>query len=303
MIYESPIELINHYSNIDKIDDIATVLFESDDDMFYDEKDREECRPEAIPRIAKAIRSLPEQLRHIKVNFDAFNHQIALVPLHTYATKQIKNNLPLGSGDEWTYELCRKWSTYCFDVPAMQDIDEYLSYRPAVTSLDELQHVDDNAWNTRFSLGTPEFIPAFRFATAPVIIEDGLDENDEIEAAASIIDVIALYGFNLQEGDEAKKQDIHKIEMALTNAENYDDVYDARDSIQDIMKAHGLTPKPEAAIERDNAIHLDSVWREFAYETKFVRNVIAPITDEIYEMAHSAAKSYAAANQVSQNEK
>ena len=290
MIYESPIELINHYSNIDKIDDIATVLFESDDDMFYDEQDREECRSEAIPRIAKAIRSIPRQLSAITAKCDdAIARPIALVPIHKYDTQQIPNSNKLGEGDDWTYRICRRWETYCFDIDSLDKIPNYLESRPVVESIDDLSSVTPEAWDgSGFVLGSPDFIMSRTFATAPVIIDDTVDGKDELEAIASVINVIAMYGFDLERGDSAKKADIKHIEEALNRINSGEEkTYPADECLKEIMKAHGLKPKPEEAIKRDNAITMESVWREFAYETEFVRTSIAPIAEEIHAMALS----------------
>ena len=202
MIYESTIELIKHYDNCGKIERIAEILFDSDDDMFYDEQDREDLRPESVPRIANAIKSMPMQL-------------IALAP-----TIGEEVECQIGEGDDYTYQLCRKWETRCFEVASLDRIGCYLSSRPVVKSIDDLDGISASAWDgDGFRLCTPDIVPSGVFAIAPVIIEDGLDEQDELSAVVSIIDVIAMYGFDLAAGDRAKEKDIMKMRAALEPAE------------------------------------------------------------------------------------
>lgn len=289
MIYESPIELLKHYENIGKTKQIAECLFDAaDDDLFYGVDDRNALRKDGIPRISEAIKKLPIQLIGVaEIDEDDEWHQIVLVPLHKYDTEQIENPEPIDDGDKWTYRVCRKWSTYCFDVSAIDDISNYLSIRPHVDSVSALENVPTEAWNGNgFVMSTPDFVPSRIFATAPVVIEDSLSEQDELEAVASVVDVIAMYGFDLKRGDKAKEADIKRIQDALARVHSSEEkTYDAKECIDEIMRAHGFTPKPEEAVKRDNAITMESVWLEFEYETRFVRNVIAPISNEIKEMA------------------
>ena len=282
MIYESPIELISHYDNCGKIERIAEILFDSDDDMFYDEQDREDLRPESIPRIANAIKSLPMQLIALAPTIDEeVERQIVLVPINAYGTRQIANDSPIGEGDDYTYRLCRRWEARCFEMASLDRIVGYLSSRPVVKSIDDLDGIPAAAWDgDGFRLCTPDIVPSGVFAIAPVIIEDGLDEQDELSAVVSIIDVIAMYGFDLAAGDKAKEKDIRRIRAALERAEA-----DADRCLDEIARRHGFTPKPREAVKRDRAITLESVWREFDYETEFVRDVIAPIAEDIRDAA------------------
>lgn len=292
MIYESPIELISHYDNCGKIERIAEILFDSDDDMFYDKHDREDLRPESIPRIANAIKSLPMQLIALAPTIDEeVERQIALVPINAYGTRQIANDTPIGEGDDYTYRLCRRWEARCFEVASLDRIGGYLLSRPVVKSIDDLDGIPAAAWDgDGFRLCTPDIVPSGVFAIAPVIIEDGLDEQDELSAVVSIIDVIAMYGFDLAAGDKAKEKDIRRIRAALERAEAEAEtgnavVTDADRCLDEIARRHGFTPKPREAVKRDRAITLESVWREFDYETEFVRDVIAPIAEDIRDAA------------------
>lgn len=292
MIYESPIELICHYDNCGKIERIAEILFDSDDDMFYDKHDREDLRPESIPRIANAIKSLPMQLIALAPTIDEeVERQIALVPINAYGTRQIANDSPIGEGDDYTYRLCRRWEARCFEMASLDRIVGYLSSRPVVKSIDDLDGIPAAAWDgDGFRLCTPDIVPSGVFAIAPVIIEDGLDEQDELSAVVSIIDVIAMYGFDLAAGDGAKEKDIKRIRAALERAEREAETgnaveTDADRCLDEIARRHGFTPKPREAVKRDRAITLESVWREFDYETEFVRDVIAPIAKDIRDAA------------------
>lgn len=292
MIYESPIELIKYYDNCGKIERIAEILFDSDDDMFYDEQDREDLRPESVPRITNAIKSLPMQLIALAPTIDEeVERQIALVPINAYDTQQIANDSPIGEGDDYTYRLCRKWETRCFEVTSLDRIGSYLSSRPVVKSIDDLDGIPTSAWDgDGFRLCKPDIVPSGVFAIAPVIIEDGLDEQDELSAVVSIIDVIAMYGFDLAAGDRAKEKDIRRIRAALERAEREAETgnavaTDADKCLDEIARRHGFAPKPREAVERDRAITLESVWREFDYETEFVRDVIAPIAEDISDAA------------------
>lgn len=292
MIYESPIELISHYDNCGKIERIAEILFDSDDDMFYDEQDREDLRPESIPRIANAIKSLPMQLIALAPTIDEeVERQIVLVPINAYGTRQIANDSPIGEGDDYTYRLCRRWEARCFEMASLDRIVGYLSSRPVVKSIDDLDGIPAAAWDGYgFRLCTPDIVPSGVFAIAPVIIEDGLDEQDELSAVVSIIDVIAMYGFDLAAGDRAKEKDIRRIRAALERAEREAETgnamaTDADKYLDEIARRHGFAPKPREAVERDRAITLESVWREFDYETEFVRDVIAPIAEDIRDAA------------------
>lgn len=292
MIFESPIELIKYYDSCGKIERIAEILFDSDDDMFYDEQDREDLRPESIPRIANAIKSLPMQLIALAPTIgEEVERQIALVPINTYDTRQIANDSPIGKGDDYTYQLCRRWEARCFEVASLDRIGGYLSSRPVVKSIDDLDGIPAAAWDgDRFRLCAPDIVPSGVFAIAPVIIEDGLDEQDELSAVVSIIDVIAMYGFDLAAGDRAKEKDIRRIRAALERAEREAETgnavaTDADRCLDEIARRHGFAPKPREAVERDRAITLESVWREFDYETEFVRDVIAPIAEDIRDAA------------------
>lgn len=292
MIYESPIELISHYDNCGKIERIAEILFDSDDDMFYDEQDREDLRPESIPRIANAIKSLPMQLIALAPTIDEeVERQIALVPINAYGTRQIANDSPIGEGDDYTYWLCRRWEARCFEMASLDRIVGYLSSRPVVKSIDDLDGIPAAAWDgDGFRLCTPDIVPSGVFAIAPVIIEDGLDEQDELSAVVSIIDVIAMYGFDLAAGDRVKEKDIRRIRAALERAEREAETgnavaTDADRCLDEIARRHGFAPKPREAVKRDRAITLESVWREFDYETEFVRDVIAPIAKDIRDAA------------------
>lgn len=292
MIYESPIELIKYCDNCGKIERIAEILFDSDDDMFYDEQDREDLRPESVPRIANAIKSLPMQLIALAPTIDEeVERQIALVPINAYDTRQIANDSPIGEGDDYTYQLCRKWEARCFEVASLDRIGGYLSSRPVVKSIDDLDRIPTAAWDGNgFRLCTPDIVPSCVFAIAPVIIEDGLDEQEELSAVASIVDVIAMYGFDLEAGDKAKEKDIERIRVALERADCEAEIgnavaTDADKCLDEIARHHGFTPKPREAVERDRAITLESVWREFDYETEFVRDVIAPIIEDIRDVA------------------
>lgn len=292
MIYESPIELISHYDNCGKIERIAEILFDSDDDMFYDEQDREDLRPESIPRIANAIKSLPMQLIALAPTIDEeVERQIALVPINAYGTRQIANDSPIGEGDDYTYRLCRRWEARCFEMASLDRIVGYLSSRPVVKSIDDLDGIPAAAWDgDGFRLCTPDIVPSGVFAIAPVIIEDGLDEQDELSAVVSIIDVIAMYGFDLAAGDRAKENDIRRIRSALERAEREAETgnavaKDADRCFDEIARRHGFAPKPREAVERDRAITLESVWREFDYETEFVKSIIAPIAEDIRDAA------------------
>lgn len=292
MIYESPIELIRHYDNCGKIERIAEILFDSDDDMFYDEQDREELRPESVPRIANAIKSLPMQLIALAPTAgEEVERQIAIVPINAYDTQPIANDSPIGEGDDYTYRLCRKWEARCFEVASLDRIGSYLSSRPVVKSIDDLDGIPTAAWDgDDFHLCTPDIVPSGVFAIAPVIIEDGLDEQEELSAVVSIVDVIAMYGFDLEAGDRAKEKDIKRIRAALERADREAEngnamATDADRCLDEIARRHGFTPKPREAVERDRAITLESVWREFDYETEFVRNVISPIAEDIRDAA------------------
>ena len=220
MIYESTIELIRHYDNCGKIERIAEILFDSDDDMFYDEQDREDLRPESVPRIANAIKSLPMQLIALSPTVgEEVERQIVLVPINAYDTQQVSNDSPIGEGDDYTYRLCRKWEARCFEVASLNRIGGYLSSRPVVKSIDDLDGIPTAAWDGNgFRLCTPDIVPSCVFAIAPVIIEDGLDEREELSAVASIVNVIAMYGFDLEAGDRAKEKDIERIRAALERA-------------------------------------------------------------------------------------
>ena len=292
MIYESPIELIKYYDSCGKIERIAEILFDSDDDMFYDEQDWEDLRPESVPRIANAIKSLPMQLIALAPTIgEEVERQITLVPINAYDTRQIANDNPIGEGDDYTYRLCRRWEARCFEVASLDRIGGYLSSRPVVKSIDDLNGIPTAAWDgDGFRLCTPDIVPSGVFAIAPVIIEDGLDEQDELSAVVSIIDVIAMYGFDLAAGDRAKEKDIRRIRAALERAEREAETgnavaTDADRCLDEIARRHGFAPKPRAAVERARAIPLESVWREFDYETEFVRDVIAPIAEDIRDAA------------------
>lgn len=292
MIYESPIELIRHYDNCGKIERIAEILFDSDDDMFYDEQDREDLRPESVPRIANAIKSLPMQLIALSPTVgEEVERQIVLVPINAYDTQQVSNDSPIGEGDDYTYRLCRKWEACCFEVASLNRIGGYLSSRPVVKSIDDLDGIPTAAWDGNgFRLCTPDIVPSCVFAIAPVIIEDGLDEREELSAVASIVNVIAMYGFDLEAGDRAKEKDIERIRAALERANHEAETgnavaMDADKCLDEIARRHGFAPKPREAVERDRAITLESVWREFDYETEFVRDVIAPIIEDIRDVA------------------
>lgn len=292
MIYESPIELIKYYDSCGKIERIAEILFDSDDDMFYDELDREELRPESVPRIANAIKSLPMQLIALAPTAgEEVERRIALVPIDAYDTRQVSNDNPIGEGDDYTYRLCRRWEARCFEVASLSRIVGYLSSRPVVKSIDDLDGIPAAAWDgDGFRLCAPDIVPSGVFAIAPVIIEDGLDEQDELSAVASIVDAIAMYGFDLEAGDRAKEKDIERIRAALERAEREAETgdavaIDADTCLDEIARRHGFAPKPREAVERDRAITLESVWREFDYETEFVRDVIAPIADDIRDAA------------------
>lgn len=292
MIYESPIELIRHYDNCGKIERIAEILFDSDDDMFYDEQDREDLRPESVPRIANAIKSLPMQLIALSPTVgEEVERQIVLVPINAYDTQQVSNDSPIGEGDDYTYRLCRKWEARCFEVASLNRIGGYLSSRPVVKSIDDLDGIPTAAWDGNgFRLYTPDIVPSCVFAIAPVIIEDGLDEREELSAVASIVNVIAMYGFDLEAGDRAKEKDIERIRAALERANHEAETgnavaMDADKCLDEIARRHGFAPKPREAVERDRAITLESVWREFDYETEFVRDVIAPIIEDIRDVA------------------
>lgn len=292
MIYESPIELISHYDNCEKIERIAEILFDSDDDAFYDEQDREDFRPESVPRIANAIKSLPMQLIALAPTIgEEVERQIILVPINAYDTRQIANDSPIGEGDDYTYRLCRRWEARCFEVASLDRIGDYLSSRPVVKSIDDLDGIPTAAWDgDGFRLCKPDIVPSGVFAIAPVIIEDGLDEQDELSAVVSIIDVIAMYGFDLAAGDRAKEKDIRRIRAALERAEREAETgnavaTDADKCLDEIARRHGFAPKPKEAVERDRAITLESVWREFDYETEFVRDVISPIAENIRDTA------------------
>lgn len=292
MIYESTIELIKHYDNCGKIERIAEILFDSDDDMFYDEQDREDLRPESVPKIANAIKSLPMQLIALAPTIgEEVERQIALVPIKAYDTQQIANDSPIGEGDDYTYLLCRKWEARCFEVTSLDRIGGYLSSRPVVKSIDDLDGIPTAAWDgDGFRLCTPDIVPSGVFAIAPVIIEDGLDEQEALSAVASIIDVIAMYGFDLEAGDRAKENDIERIRAALERVNHEAETgnavaTDADSYLDEIARRHGFAPKPREAVERDRAITLESVWREFDYETEFIQNVIAPIIEDIRDAA------------------
>lgn len=292
MIYESTIELIKHYDNCGKIERIAEILFDSDDDAFYDEQDREDLRPESVPRIANAIKSLPMQLIALAPTIgEEVERQIVLVPINAYDTRQIANDSPIGEGDDYTYRLCRRWEARCFEVASLDRIGGYLSSRPVVKSIDDLDGIPTSAWDgDGFRLCTPDIVPSGVFAIAPVIIEDGLDEQDELSAVVSIIDVIAMYGFDLAAGDRVKEKDIRRIRAALERAEREAETgnavaTDADRCLDEIARRHGFAPKPREAVERDRAITLESVWHEFDYETDFVRNVISPIAEDIRDAA------------------
>lgn len=292
MIYESSIELIRHYDNCGQIERIAEILFDSDDDMFYDEQDREELRPESIPRIANAIKSLPMQLIALAPTVgEEVERQIALAPMNAYDTQSVANESPIGEGDDYTYRLCRRWEVRCFEVALLDRIGGYLSSRPVVKSIDDLDRIPTAAWDgDGFRLCKPDIVPSSVFAIAPVIIEDELNEQEELSAVASIIDVIAMYGFDLEAGDRAKEKDIKRIRAALERAEREVETgnamaTDADKCLDEIARRHGFAPKPREAVERDRAITLESVWREFDYETEFVRDVIAPIAEDIRDAA------------------
>lgn len=292
MIYESTIELIRHYDNCGKIERIAEILFDSDDDMFYDEQDREDLRPESVPRIANAIKSLPMQLIALSPTVgEEVERQIVLVPINAYDTQQVSNDSPIGEGDDYTYRLCRKWEARCFEVASLNRIGGYLSSRPVVKSIDDLDGIPTAAWDGNgFRLCTPDIVPSCVFAIAPVIIEDGLDEREELSAVASIVNVIAMYGFDLEAGDRAKEKDIERMRAALERANHEAETgnavaMDADKCLDEIARRHGFAPKPREAVERDRAITLESVWREFDYETEFVRDVIAPIIEDIRDVA------------------
>lgn len=292
MIFESPIELIKYYDSCGKIERIAEILFDSDDDMFYDEQDREDLRSESVPRIANAIKSLPMQLIALAPTIgEEAERQIAIVPINAYDTRQIANDSPIGEGDDYTYRLCRRWEARCFEVASLDRIGGYLSSRPVVKSIDDLDGIPTAAWDgDGFRLCKPDIVPSNVFAIAPVIIEDGLDEQDELSAVVSIIDVIAMYGFDLAAGDRAKEKDIRRIRAALERAEREAETgnavtKDADRCLDEIARRHGFAPKPREAVERDRAITLESVWREFDYETEFVRDVIAPIIEDIRDTA------------------
>lgn len=292
MIFESPIELIKYYDSCGKIERIAEILFDSDDDMFYDEQDREDLRPESIPRIANAIKSLPMQLIALAPTVgEEVERQIALVPMNAYDTRSVANESPIGEGDDYTYRLCRRWEARCFEMASLDRIGCYLSSRPVVKSIDDLDGIPTAAWDgDGFRLCKPDIIPSGVFAIAPVIIEDGLDEQDELSAVVSIIDVIAMYGFDLAAGDRAKEKDIRRIRAALERAEREAETSnaiatDADRCLDEIARRHGFAPKPRKAVERDRAITLESVWREFDYETEFVKDVIAPIAEDIRDAA------------------
>ena len=292
MIYESTIELIRHYDNCGKIERSAEILCDSDDDMFYDEQDREDLRPESVPRIANAIKSLPMQLIALSPTVgEEVERQIVLVPINAYDTQQVSNDSPIGEGDDYTYRLCRKWEARCFEVASLNRIGGYLSSRPVVKSIDDLDGIPTAAWDGNgFRLCTPDIVPSCVFAIAPVIIEDGLDEREELSAVASIVNVIAMYGFDLEAGDRAKEKDIERIRAALERANHEAETgnavaMDADKCLDEIARRHGFAPKPREAVERDRAITLESVWREFDYETEFVRDVIAPIIEDIRDVA------------------
>ena len=292
MIYESTIELIRHYDNCGKIERIAEILFDSDDDMFYDEQDREDLRPESVPRIANAIKSLPMQLIALSPTVgEEVERQIVLVPINAYDTQQVSNDSPIGEGDDYTYRLCRKWEARCFEVASLNRSGGYLSSRPVVKSIDDLDGIPTAAWDGNgFRLCTPDIVPSCVCAIAPVIIEDGLDEREELSAVASIVNVIAMYGFDLEAGDRAKEKDIERIRAALERANHEAETgnavaMDADKCLDEIARRHGFAPKPREAVERDRAITLESVWREFDYETEFVRDVIAPIIEDIRDVA------------------
>lgn len=120
MIFESPIELIKYYDSCGKIERIAEILFDSDDDMFYDEQDREDLRPESVPRIANAIKSLPMQLIALAPTIgEEVERQIALVPMNAYDTRSVANESPIGEGDDYTYRLCRRWEARCFEMASL----------------------------------------------------------------------------------------------------------------------------------------------------------------------------------------
>lgn len=292
MIFESPIELIKYYDSCGKIERIAEILFDSDDDMFYDEQDREDLRQESVPRIANAIKSLPMQLIAFAPTVgEEVERQIALVPMNAYDTRSVANESPIGEGDDYTYRLCRRWEARCFEMASLDRIGGYLSSRPVVKSIDDLDGIPTAAWDgDGFRLCKPDIIPSGVFAIAPVIIEDGLDEQDELSAVVSIIDVIAMYGFDLAAGDRAKEKDIRRIRAALERAEREAETgnavaTDADKCLDEIARRHGFAPKPREAVERDRAITLESVWREFDYETEFVRDVISPIAENIRDIA------------------
>lgn len=158
-------------------------------------------------------------------------------------------------------------------------------------SIDDLDGIPTAAWDgDGFRLCKPDIVPSGVFAIAPVIIEDGLDEQDELSAVVSIIDVIAMYGFDLAAGDRAKEKDIRRIRAALERAEREVETSnavatDADRCLDEIARRHGFAPKPREAVERDRAITLESVWREFDYETEFVRDVISPIAENIRDAA------------------
>ena len=235
MIFESPIELIKYYDSCGKIERIAEILFDSDDDMFYDEQDREDLRSESVPRIANAIKSLPMQLIALAPTIgEEAERQIAIVPINAYDTRQIANDSPIGEGDDYTYRLCRRWEARCFEVASLDRIGGYLSSRPVVKSIDDLDGIPTAAWDgDGFRLCKPDIVPSNVFAIAPVIIEDGLDEQDELSAVVSIIDVIAMYGFDLAAGDRAKEKAKHNPEAAFK-------YYLISDSISDAMLINGL---------------------------------------------------------------
>ena len=176
-------------------------------------------------------------------------------------------------------------------MASLNRIGGYLSSRPVVKSIDDLDGIPTAAWDGNgFRLCTPDIVPSCVFAIAPVIIEDGLDEREELSAVASIVNVIAMYGFDLEAGDRAKEKDIERIRAALERANHEAETgnavaMDADKCLDEIARRHGFAPKPREAVERDRAITLESVWREFDYETEFVRDVIAPIIEDIRDVA------------------
>ena len=99
-----------------------------------------------------------------------------------------------------------------------------------------------------------------------------------------------MYGFDLEAGDRAKEKDIERIRAALERANHEAETgnavaMDADKCLDEIARRQGFAPKPREAVERDRAITLESVWREFDYETEFVRDVIAPIIEDIRDVA------------------